>query len=489
MRRLAAKFHRLPLRARLVAGFSATMVLVLLAAGAFVYWRVSFALDRQVNDDLTQISQQLLPLVTGSGALQATAPAVDRSADYQVVDRDGRILTTSPTAGPQPLVSPSDARAALQAPVRRDIGALFAIRSHPLRAYAIALPGSSGPAAVLVVAVPRNHRDEALRELLVQLGVAGAGALVITSAVGYWLARSALRPVEAYRSQAAHVIDGAAGIRLVVPDQREDEITRLGNTLNTMLGALEAAVERERDFVRDASHELRTPLTLLTTRVQLALSRPRSTAEHHAILEEIRTDLDRLSRLSNQLLDDNHATDRDSSTDLLALTRDRVHRRGLALEHLDHLSWATSPGSPPLPVTLDEVALTQVVDNLLSNALTHGAPPVNVTTDQVGQYVRLQVEDRGAGMDAHLLATATRRFTRAPESRTRPGYGLGLSLVERIVTDAGGELRLCFAGEHQSTGHTTREPCTHGPAMTVTALLPRRPAAQDERSGLGLGSA
>lgn len=476
MGRLSARFHRLPLRVRLVSGFSATMVLVLLAAGAFVYWRVSFALDRQVNEDLTEISQQLTPLVTGSGALQPTAPAVDRSADYQVLDRQGRILTASPTAGPQPLISADDARAALDGPVRRDIGALFALRSHPLRAYAVALPDRGGPAAVLVVAVPRNHRDEALLELLVQLGVAGAGALAITSVVGYLLARSALRPVEAYRSQAAHVIDGAAGVRLAVPDQREDEITRLGNTLNTMLGALEAAVDREREFVRDASHELRTPVTLLTTRVQLALSRPRSTAEHEQILQEIRTDLARLARLSDQLLDGSHPADPNSSTDLFALTRDRVRLRGLVHERPDHLVWA-SPGPGPLPLALDEIALTQVVDNLISNALVHGAPPVSITADQVGPYARLQVRDSGAGMDAHLLATATHRFTRAPESRTRPGFGLGLALVDRIVAGAGGELRLCHAGEHHCTGHTTAQPCTHGPGMTVTALFPLRPAS------------
>jgi len=82
-------------------------------------------------------------------------------------------------------------------------------------------------------------------------------------------------------------------------------------------------------------------------------------------------------------------------------------------------------------------------------------------------------------MDAELLATATRRFTRAASSRSREGFGLGLSLVESLVTRAGGQLRLCSSGHHQRYGAVPaadpapdQVPCDHGGAMTVTVLLP-----------------
>jgi signal transduction histidine kinase len=75
-------------------------------------------------------------------------------------------------------------------------------------------------------------------------------------------------------------------------------------------------------------------------------------------------------------------------------------------------------------------------------------------------------------MPPDLLATATERFARAPEARTRPGSGLGLALVATLVTDAGGELRLCHAGRHDSTGRAAPVPCVHDDAMTVTVLLP-----------------
>ena len=475
----ASRLSRLPLRVRLVAGFSATMLLVLLAAGGFVYWRVHFALDRQVNEDLTEISTRLTPLVTGTGALPTDASASDRSEIYQVLDDEGRVLTASPTAGPEPLLDAADAHRALTAPVRRDLGALLPIKNHPLRAYAVALPDSGGPAAVLVVAVRRDHRDEALLELLLQLGIAGLGALVVTSAVGYLLARSALRPVERYRAQADQIVDGVPGVRLEVPEQRDDEVTRLGRTLNTMLDALEAALERERDFVRDASHELRTPLTLLTTRVQLALRRTRTVAEHETVLREIRTDLDRLTRLAEQLLRaETPGPEAAGTADLAQVAERAVHERdrtpdGAEPSHLGATLHLRAPA--PVEVAVGEVELGQVVGNLLDNALLHGRPPVDVSVDRLQGVGRLQVRDAGAGMDPQLLATATRRFARAEESRSRPGFGLGLSVVAAVVARRGGELRLCFAGDHQSYGRPASPPCQHGTEMTVTVLLPLVP--------------
>lgn len=486
---------RLPLRVRLVAGFSATMLLVLLAAGGFVYWRVHFALDRQVNEDLTEVSTRLSPLVTSTGELGPDASASDRSEIYQVLDDQSRVLVASPTAGTSPLLGAGDAQQALSAPVRRDIGALLPIKNHPLRAYAVPLH-TRGPAAVLVVAVRRDHRDEALLELLVQLGIAGLGALVATSLVGYLLARSALRPVEHYRAQAAHIIDGVPGVRLEVAEQPDDEVTRLGRTLNTMLDALEAALERERDFVRDASHELRTPLTLLTTRVQAALRKPRTGAEHETILREVRTDLARLNRLAEQLLRAQAPSlDGGGSSDLGQIARRAVEERNRSSTDQDATTRAPIhlEAAEPVEVSVGEVELAQVVSNLLDNALLHGQPPIDVRVDRAenagGDVVaRIEVEDSGPGMDPQLLATATRRFTRAAESRSRPGFGLGLALVAAAVSRGGGELRLCHQGHHQSNGTPLAVACEHGPQMTVTVLMPISSPARMNQNALASSS-
>lgn len=475
---LRDRMRRLPLRVRLVAGFSATMLVVLTAAGAFVYWRVSYALDRQLNSDLVDVSHVLAPLVTPTGQLRAGAQRVVADQLFQVLDREGRVLSSSPALGDDALLSGAAARQALTEPVRRDVGTLLPVANHPLRAYAVALPGASSQrAAVLVVAARRDHRDEALLELLGQLAAAGLGALLVTALVGERLAKFALRPVEVYRAQAEDIIGGASGVRLDVPPERHDEVTRLGDTLNAMLDALEEALDRERHFVNDASHELRTPLTLLRTRVQLARRRTRTIAEHEAVLAEIETDVVRLTRLADQLLHVGAQPVRDGEArcDLAAVVRREVTRRSLESDAGVTLSPSDGVGADaaePVVVAVDDIPVTQVLGNLLDNAARHGAPPVRVRVDRVPGFGRLTVSDCGPGMDPEMLATATRRFARSAESRPREGFGLGLSLVEAIVLGAGGELRLCFAGYHQHFGASGVGACDHDQAMTVTVLLP-----------------
>jgi signal transduction histidine kinase len=128
-------------------------------------------------------------------------------------------------------------------------------------------------------------------------------------------------------------------------------------------------------------------------------------------------------------------------------------------------------------VAVGDVPVTQVLGNLLDNAARHGAPPVRTRVDEVPGFGRLTVSDGGPGMDPEMLATATRRFARSAESRPSEGFGLGLSLVEAIVLAAGGELRLCFAGNHERFGRTSAAGCEHDATMTVTVLLPLAAAA------------
>jgi signal transduction histidine kinase len=337
---------------------------------------------------------------------------------------------------------------------------------------------------VLVVAVRRDHRDEALLELLAQLAAAGLAAMVVTALVGERLARFALLPVERYRAQADDISAGASGIRLEVPSERDDEVTRLGHTLNRMLDQLEEALERERHFVNDASHELRTPLTLLSTRVQLARRRTRSVAEHEGVLAEIQTDIVRLAALADHLLVLGHHTGLEpgaAGADLAAVAERETERRNALDRALGRAGAGhavrTVEAHGPVPVRLPDEAVGQVIGNLLDNAAKHGAPPVRVVVDRIGtaggdDVARLVVSDHGPGMDAELLATATRRFTRSADSRSREGFGLGLSLVEGIVTRAGGELRLCSRGRHHRQGTAYDVPCTHPDTMSVTVLLP-----------------
>jgi signal transduction histidine kinase len=488
---IGRRASRVPLRLRLVAGFVATMLVLLTGAAAFVYWRVQYSLDRNLDSDLQRSANALAPLVTDSGELPKGDTHLTTLDGVQVLGADGTVLSHHGELHATSALPPAAVQEAARAPILRDRGALFDPDAEVLRFYATPLhPAGAGgrSPAVLVVALSREQHDAALRELLGQLTASVIVTLVLTAIVGDLLARAALRPVETYRRQATDIAEGATTLRLDVPAERDDEITRLGHTLNDMLDALGRALERERRFINDASHELRTPLTRITSRVQLTLRRPRTVAEHERALEEIRHDLTRLTALADELLTLGAAGDgADSSchlaTDLAGVVRKVTSQRTTLAPAGSpyHVAGAVSIESAgQCPVDVDPVRLERIVDNLLDNAALHGATPVGVTVECVegadpadaGPWVRLVVRDSGPGMSPDLLATATERFARAPEARSRAGSGLGLALVTTLVESANGELRLCYAGRHRSTGKQVPVACGHDDAMTVTVLLP-----------------
>lgn len=473
--RLAAavrgRLSRLPLRVRLVAGFVVAVTVVLAVAGSFVYWRVSYALDLRLNSDLRTEAAALAPLVTDAGTLRDD-PGLDRTPGaqkYQVLDADGHVLSWGSELGPTPLLSGEQARAALRAEVVANVGALLPRSPHPLRLLTVGLAGP-GSARVLLVGDSRDERDEALRELVAQLLLAGFGALVVTAVVGERLAKAALAPVERYRTQAERIAAGASGVRLDVPVAREDEVTRLGHTLNDVLDALEHALVRERRFTQDASHELRTPLTLLSTRIQLALRRPRSAAEYEATLGELGQDVTALSVLADQLLrlsttDVAHPTPSEAGTDLVGVAAGATGRQG------PRATFTAEPGAV-LPVAMPESQLRQVLANLIGNAVLHGqGTPVAVRVRAGDGTGVLTVADGGPGMDRAFLPTAADRFARGDTARGRPGAGLGLSLVRGLVELHGGELRLCSSGVHHRYAERFPEPCAHPAGGTTASVI------------------
>ena len=143
-----------------------------------------------------------------------------------------------------------------------------------------------------------TSRSRNLRTILL---IGGPVALLLASLAGYAVSGTALRPVEAMRRRAAEISAAEPDQRLPLPEAN-DELRRLGETLNQMLGRLEAALERERTFVDDASHELRTPLAMHKTELELALRYAKTPEEMRAAIASAIVEVDRLSALAEDLL-------------------------------------------------------------------------------------------------------------------------------------------------------------------------------------------
>jgi heavy metal sensor kinase len=422
---------RLPIRLRLTLVFAVAMGLVLAAAGWFVYARVASDLNRALDEQLRARAQDLSALVRRGGSLGTTVgPFIEPGESFaELIAADGRVLDATEPIGSRRLISRADLARA-----RRET--VFVNRSsvpgldEPARMLAVPLEER-----VLIVGATRENRAEILRSLLAAFLIGGPLALLLASLAGYALAGAALRPIEAMRKRAAEISTSSLAERLPVPPA-QDEVSRLGTTLNEMLARLEDGIARERRFVADASHELRTPLALLKTELELALRRARSPEELEDAVRSAAESTERLSRIAEDLLLlaraeqgrlplDAAPTD---VTDVMGTVAERFRPRAETEGRR-----VSVDADDALVVSADRVRLEQALSNMVDNAFRHGRGQITLTAHARSGAAELHVLDEGTGFPPEFLDRAFERFSRADESRAGDGSGLGLAIVETIA--------------------------------------------------------
>ncbi|MCY7400704.1 MAG: HAMP domain-containing histidine kinase [Nocardioides sp.] len=437
-----------PIVTRLVLAVATTMTAVLLIAGAFVFWRVGYALNRQLDQDLDAYQQ----VVQRAIATSEPPPTDTPGQSYQVYDPQGRVIAGN--AKTRLADQDTIARAATGTEFREDVGNLLPTTDHPYKVVVAAVDATDGT-VVVASAISKNKHDEALRELLLQLAIADLATLIAASLVGYGTARAALNPVERYRL-AAENADGAP--LLPVAAGKDDEVTRLGHTFNALLERIRAANDRERQFLADASHELRSPLALMRTELEVALLRPRGNAETTTAFESLRSQVERLITLSNALLDleelrasgeaPHDYVDVDQLLiDLTSRFAAQANAEGRRLE---------TSAPPGLTITGNEHWLELALSNLVSNALLYGEGTIRVTATTTNDHTQLLVSDHGPGFPTDFVDQAFNRFTRADASRTTRGTGLGLALVRAVAEAHGGTA--CITGPQVALELPARPP-------------------------------
>ena len=419
-----------PIVTRLVMAVAVTMTAVLLIAGAFVFWRVGYALNRQLDQDLDAYQQ----VVQRAIATGATPPTDTPGQSYQVYDPQGRVIAGNARtrlAGPDAI-----ARAVTGTEVREDVGNLLPPTDHPYKVVVTQVDAPDGT-VVVASAISKNKHDEALRELLLQLAIADLATLIAASLVGYGTARAALNPVERYRL-AAEKADGAP--LLPVATGKDDEVSRLGHTLNALLERIRQANERERQFLADASHELRSPLALMSTEIEVALLRSRGDTETTTALTSLRSQVERLISLSNALLDleELHASGEvpHDLVDVDLLLIDVTSRFATQADAEGRRLETLTPTG--LTIEGNQHWLDLALANLVSNALRYGEGTIRMTATGTRERIRLAVSDDGPGFRAEFVDYAFDRFSRADTSRTTRGTGLGLALVQAVAEAHGG---------------------------------------------------
>jgi heavy metal sensor kinase len=313
-----------------------------------------------------------------------------------------------------------------------------------------------GPESTLIL-VGRDIRGELadLGRLAWQLVLAGLGAIALGLVGVWWVARQAVRPIEAM-SQTAGSITASNLSGRIDTAEAASELGQLGLILNAMFDRLEIAFDQQVRFTADASHELRTPLAVLLSHLELALTRPRPAEEYRQTLLTCQRAAKRMQELVRDLL-----TLARADAGKLELATERVDLALLVEENIGLLEplarqWEVTLHweGESIEVRGDPERLAQVASNLLTNAILYNRPggQVYATLRKVEgaqgvagdprPMVELRVRDTGMGIASEHLPHIFERFYRVDTARSRDsgGSGLGLAICQSILAAHNGTI-------------------------------------------------
>ncbi|MCY3729221.1 MAG: heavy metal sensor histidine kinase [Nitrospira sp.] len=304
----------------------------------------------------------------------------------------------------------------------------------------LSYPIRHGDALINILRVGTSLRpeEEMLARLVFVLLIGSPLAVVVSMLGGWFLAGRALRPVDTITLTAQRIAGGDLTQR--IETSSKDEIGRLANTFNNMIGRLETSIRQIRQFSADASHELRTPLTITKGETELALRKPRSPEVYREVLESNLEEIDRMSRIVEELMflsraDLGEVQVASEPVQLDALVQE-IHMQAMVLGKARQVK-TTLGQVEPLQVLGDEWRLRELILNVVDNAVKYSSPggTVEISLTQDHGMARIRVRDQGIGMTPDEQRLIFDRFYRTDAARAhaQKGTGLGLSICKWIV--------------------------------------------------------
>jgi signal transduction histidine kinase len=435
---------------RLTLAYMGSFVVAAAAIVIFIAWRA--------NDLLTtEVVQTLAAEITGlreqfeAGGWQRLSEVINErtaqpgSSLYLLVDGSGRKIAGNLVAVPPEL------KASPGGSVFRYVR-LGATAGAERRAAGVALPV---PGELLLV-VGRDIEDlHRFAETMGHLGLVSIGLLGLLGIVaGLLISRSVLRRIEAVTQISRTIMAGDLSKRIPT-NGSGDELDRLAASLNAMLARIEELVMALREVSDNIAHDLKTPLTRLRNRAEAALRSPNGSASYRDGLTKTIEEADELIKTFNSLLliarlESGTIAESMSPVDPAAIIGDVAELYEPVAEEVGLQLEMTAPVG--LAIVANRELISQAVANLVDNAIKYatdvdgrGAAPdgkISITLGKVADMVEIGVADRGPGVAPEDRERALKRFVRLEKSRSRPGSGLGLSLVAAVARLHGGAIRL-----------------------------------------------
>ncbi len=459
-------------RARLTVSYAVVLLGTMVGFGVSIWAGQNSQSSNRVGQEAFRITDQVLNTVQAAQAgprpltyvdstnrsAPATRPTKEMAAVldllpgyFVLLDQQGKLLYPSTlmrqlsgddqTKLLQNWLQLNEESGAVKVPVRGDSLVLFAVARRNT------MPGNISR---VVAALPANAADVPAGLLVGTMVMLAPIIFGISMVVAYLVVGSAFRPVDQLINEVEAITDGRSLHRRLPADSSNDELSRLGLTVNAMLSRLETSFAALRRFTADASHELRTPLTVLRADVERAMHPGTTRGDRMVALEEALQETARMADLVDSLLtlaraDEGRFDIHRTPVEIEPLVREVYETAVILGEHAGHeLSLPTLENAI---VMGDRTRLRQLLLNLVTNAIKYtprGGRVELSATRRPDNEIAIVVRDTGIGMAANDLAHIFDRFWRADRVRSRAsergGFGLGLSICQWIVQAHGGTI-------------------------------------------------
>jgi signal transduction histidine kinase len=274
---------------------------------------------------------------------------------------------------------------------------------------------------------------------------AGAVAVLIAAAVGWFISRTMTAPLLLLTAATAQMANGELSTR--ADFKRNDEFGVLAHSFDEMAQRVEATVMALRRFVADAAHQIHTPLTAVHADLELAASEP-DDSRRQMFIERALFQLKRLEALTNDLLDlsrlEAHVVDeRRTMVDLVQLVSEISEAFASRAEQVG-IAFNLETSQPSIVAQINEFQFRHAIGNLLDNAIkfTPENGTITVAVRRDGDQVELCVNDTGIGISAEDLPQIFSRFHRGRNAAAYPGSGLGLAIIKAIIDGHHGQIRV-----------------------------------------------
>ena len=298
----------------------------------------------------------------------------------------------------------------------------------------------NGQPVVIVVGQLTTEITTVLHTFVYVIVFAMVGVIVLAGLGGLFLANRVLKPVQEITKTAQKIEGSDLSQRIAV--NTDDELGRLASTLNEMIGRLEEAFNRQRQFTADASHELRTPLAIMQAEATLALSKERTSDDYRKSLETISQESDYMSSVIGKLL---FLARSDAGKEQLNFEdielKELITGLSANIEALaqDKGIKFTVDAKEDLTVSGDKVKLRQLFINILENAVRYTPADGNISVSLVEKDSNavVSISDTGIGIPPEHLSHIFERFYRVDKARARADGGVGLGLaIAKIITES-----------------------------------------------------